>query len=306
MMYQNFGGYGQVPLNNGYMYGQMPKQTNPLTVEEIQSMKASSGPFSLQMTAEEQIKGICFHLDENMRSVKIDNPDGSSYCPLCQHTWTSKERNSDDVQSIVNEFTSLLQDIKLMYINFPDKAAREFFQILPLCEKVPQLYKIAADNFRSYEGFNNGFMNGNSPFAIYNQISNGGMMGMGMFGTNQQMYGMANPANMYYQPQQPQMAAQQPVMQGANPFVQAPMNMGTTMGVGAPMPGQPYAAPGVAPQYGTYTPNQGVSGYSYTPGQQPVTGVVPNYGQPAQTTQQPTQQATQQPAPVETTGNHTP
>lgn len=302
-MYNPYGNQmmGGVPYNNGMTYAQqnMPKQSNPLTTEEIQLLRRKDNPFSLQITNEQRLKGICFHLDENGNNAIITNQDGSNYCPICGHTWFSQDVTEEEAKDITQRFISLLQNIKTMYINFPDKAAREFFQIIPLCEKVPELLKIASDIFRNYEGMAGGYMNGNNPFALFNQIGSGVYgMGMGMgynpynagYNPNMQQYAQTNPA-MYQQPQQ-QMAAQAPVAPAANPFVQqAPQGYNNG-----------YAAPaGYQPQ---------TQGYAYQPGQVPAQPQVAP--QPAQQAAPAPQQAPTQGAatvgskPAESTGQHTP
>lgn len=295
-----FGGYqqmGGVPFNNGMTYAQqnMPKQSNPLTNEEIQLLRKKDNPFSLQITNEQRLKGICFHLDENGNNAIITNQDGSNYCPICGHTWFSQDVTKEEAEDITQRFISLLQNIKTMYINFPNQAAREFFQIIPLCEKVPELLKIASDIFKNYEGMAGGYMNGNNPFALFNQIGSGAF-GFG-YNPNMQQYAQTNPM-MYQQPQQ-QMAAQAPVQPGANPFVQQ----------GYPQPAAPVYNNGYAAPVGYQPTTQ--AGYQYQPGQVPATPVAQPQ-QPAapaapQTQAAPAQQTpTVGQKPVESTGQHTP
>lgn len=220
--YNNPNMMGGMPLNTGYMYNQQPpvKPANPLTNEEIAAMRSTAGQFTLAMTKDEMIKGICFHVDENGNPTTITNPDGSTTCTLCGKTWRSDELTQKQVEDAVDSVLSILQTIKLLYINFPNQAAREYYQIIPLLEKIPGLYKIASDNFHMYEGsYMNGYANGNvSPFALFGQISGG----------YQNMY--------QYQQTNPYQAAGQPMM-GAAPQ----QNMYN------PMYGQPQVAP-VPPQ----------------------------------------------------------
>lgn len=282
--------YANMPYNQGAVYGgqQQPmKRTNPLTAEEIASMRNKT-PFSLAVTQDEVTRGICFHIDENGNPTTVTQPDGTTTCTLCGAQWNSNELSGEQVQEAVENILSVLQTIKLMYVNFPDQAAREFYQIIPLISKIPQLYKIAADNFRTFEGYQNGYYNGNpNPFMLFGNIAGGNAF---QYQQTQPMgYGAPMGQQMYQQP----MYQQQPMG--------APM-MGQPAYTGNPFDASSYGATaGPAPAYTPATP----TGYAYAPGQQPAVGqpVAPAapQGQPA------TQQApATAPAEVTTSGNHTP
>ena len=128
--------------------------------------------------------------------------------------------------------------------------ALEYFQIIPLIEKIPKLYEIAMNDFARYDNSTQFVQGGNqNPFAIFGSVVGplfGGMTGMGMGYMNQpqgyfnqqpvapQQYGapaqfnpQANPMYGQYQqqpaqgfyPQQPGFQ-QQPVQNGYQPQVQ--------------------------------------------------------------------------------------
>ena len=270
--------------NQGVVYGNQPpvKRANPLTREEISAMRQKT-PFSLAITNDEAMRGICFHVDENGNPATVTDADGMTTCTVCGKTWNSNELSPEQVQAATNQILSVLQTIKLMYVNFPEQAAREFYQIIPLIEKVPQLYKIAADNFHTYEGYYGGQPN---PFQLFGQIAGGNgfqyqqtqpPMG-GMYQAQQPVY----PQQAMYQPQQPAYGA--PYGQQINPFDPTYA-----------------AAPAQAPQQvaGGYTPAT-PNGYAYAPGQ-------PAVGQPvAPAAAQAQPAATTKPEEVVTSGNHTP
>lgn len=277
--YNNQPYYGNMPYNQGAMYGQQQqvKRSNPLTAEEIATLRNKT-PFNLSITQEEITRGRCFHVDENGVPTTITEPDGTTTCTLCGAKWNSNELSGEQVEEATQNILSILQTIKLMYLNFPDQAAREYYQIIPLLQKVPQLYKIAADNFRAYEGFQNGYYNGQpNPFMLFGQIAGGnGFANAFQYQQTQPMgYGAPNPAMaqpMYGNPGY-----------GAQPAPQA-------MPMGQP---NPFTMPTTASS--GYVPNT-PQGYNYVPGQTPVAPEAP-VAQPAQTAA---------PAEVSTSGNHTP
>lgn len=296
--YQQQPYYGNVPYNQGVMYNnQQPvKRTNPLTSAEINSLKTKT-PFSLAVTQDEVLRGICFHVDENGNPVTVTNGDGSTSCPICGKKWNSNELSADEVQAAADNILSVLQTIKLMYLNFPEQAAREFYQIIPLIEKVPQLYKIAADNFRTYEGYTNGYYNGQpNPFMLFGQIAGGNGFG------NAFQYQQTQP--MYNQPMmnQPMYGAQPQPVAYNQPAMNPPM-------YGA-APANPFdAASYNAQPAGAYAPAT-PTGYAYAPGQAaaPVTQGQPvaSAAAPAQPAAQTAPAASTAPAEVTSNGNHTP
>lgn len=284
--------YGNVPYNQGVMYNNQPqvKRTNPLTKEEILSLRTKT-PFSLAVTQDEVSRGICFHVDENGNPATITEPDGKTTCTVCGKSWNSNELSAEEVRVATENILSVLQTIKLMYLNFPEQAAREFYQIIPLIEKVPQLYKIAADNFRTFEGQTNGYYNGQpNPFTLFGQIAGGNGYGNAFQYQQTQPMGYGQPT--YQQPMnQPMYGQPAPAY---NPYAQQPAN---------PFDAASYPQPQAPTGYAPATPQ----GYTYAPGQaaapvaqgQPVAPAAPQ-AQPAQAA------PATAPAEVTSNGNHTP
>ena len=289
--YNNPNMMGGVPFNTGYMYTQQPpvKPANPLTNEEIASLRNTAGQFTLAVTKDEMIRGICFHVDENGNQTTITNPDGSTTCTLCGKTWRSEGLSQEQVQEAVDNVLSILQTIKLLYINFPNQAAREYYQIIPLIEKIPGLYKIASDNFHMYEGtYLNGYANGNlNPFAVFGQI--GGYQ-------NMYQYQQTNPYQPAGQPMMgaaPQQNMYNPIYgQPAAPAPQQAPVAGTGPVAGNPFDGNSYSNPAA------YAP--AMQGYAYQAGVTPTP-------QPAAPAPAPAQAAPVAPTgEVTTSGDHTP
>lgn len=274
--------YGQVPYNQGFNYGgmQAPRRSNVLTDEQIATLRQKGAGFTLALTKEEVLRGQCTHINEQGQPAYVTNPDGTVTCTICGHTWKSADLSNEDVERAVQTVLDIMQTVKLMYINMPEQAAREYWQTIPLIEKLPKLYQVAADNFRSYEGNYAGYMNGNmSPFAMFNNFAGGQY-------ANAYQYNMTQPQY-----------AQQPVYGQPQPAYG--------------YPAQPYQAASVAnpfdanaQMYNTYTPAT-PAGYAYNPGQpapQPAAPAQPAQPAPAATaTTAPTAEAN-----ATSNGNHTP
>ena len=268
-MYQNYY-QGMVPssqLNNN-----TPKTANWLSAEKRALLQKGISQFKLSVTDEEMAKGQCNHYDQNGNPALIQDADGSggTTCTICGTHFTSKNYTPEEVKATIEETLNILDTIKIMYLSMDPNSALEYFQIYPFIEKIPQLYNIAVQDFKKFEGVNdfmpiNGGMN---PFNMFAAMTNPGFgYGMNMmqpqyqqpmYGNNyayQQPMGMQpqmnnqvnsgyaqqNPAyNPVYgqpAPYQPQ-PMQQPMMNNQMPQYQAPGYQ--PQGYGMPQMQQPY------------------------------------------------------------------
>ena len=268
-------GYGmQQPTMNGFNYGgfqQQPVQkfNNPLTEEQIKRLQQKGSEFSLGITEEEWLRGICNHrsADGTSDMLTYDPATGIAKCTICGYQFRpidSKTESIDTIEGDVERIIDILQTIKLMYVDLPGEAAKEYFQIIPLLNKIPKLFEFAAKNMAKHET-NIWQYNGRNMGAVnmFNNLSS--LFGMGMNPMNPGMapnMGM-NPA--MGQPM-PGMMPQQPMM--GNPAFQQPMSNGFGY-PGASM------APGMAPAPGFnngYAP--AAPGFAYAP-QQAATAPAP-------------------------------
>lgn len=244
-MYQNnMGGFAP----SGYGQQQsvpVQKTKNALTPEEIKSLRKNVGTFSLALTREEVLRGICTHKDENGAETLRENADGSVTCSVCGYTFDPKQNCTEDIlQGYVADIVDVLQTIKLLYIDIPAETAREYFQLIPLIEKIPKLFKVASENFNRHENSLNYRYNGTpSTINLYQMLNNGSLN----TGYATQMPYQQQP--MYNDP----MMAQQPVGMGM-PYQQPQFQQSNGFGY-----------PGAVPQPQGYQPT--TVGFEYTPNQ---------------------------------------
>lgn len=263
-MYDNNGMMmGQQPTMGGYAYQGMgqpvQKINNVLTPDQIKRLQQKSQNFSLAISEEEMLRGICTHrnAEGTADALVFDPMTGIARCTICGYEFKpiDPDIKPENLKADVDNIVDILQTIKLMYVDLPAEAAKEYFPIIPLIEKIPQLFEFAAKNMAKHEIFNW-------------QYNNRNMGAVSMFNNLQNMFanGVAyNPAynNMNgYMPQQPMMgqpqqfAPQQPV--AGYP--------GMSNGFGYPGASQPTPNPAFA--MGGYAPQ--TAGYQFVPGQQPV------------------------------------
>ena len=243
------GGYNY----NGYQQP-VPKVMNNLSQEEIKTLMAQTSQFSLGLTERESLQAACSHrtIDGTSDSLVYDPETGKARCTICGYEFRPIEEGAsyETIKEASDRIIDILQTIKIMYTDLPSNAAREYFQIIPLIAKIPQLFEFAAKDFNKHEynrwNYNNGNMGG---MAMLQNLSN--MFGASMGMPQQPMYGQP----MYQQPayQQPMGGVPQQPVPGANPF------------------GYPGAS---QPQQGVpYQPN--MAGFQYQPGQVPPTPATP-------------------------------
>lgn len=184
--------YEQMPFNNMGMYGspaqasmityqtqQRPSMTQPLTNEEIAILTEKGGAFSTKVTQEDMLKAYCTH-KRNGAIVATQNPDGSFTCPICGETFNSVDMSKESIEADVEKVIDDIQNIKLAYLDMPIDVARQYFPIIPLLRKLPQLSTIAASNWAKYDGSAMTTATAaNSPYgyAAYNQM----LSGQGMY-----------------------------------------------------------------------------------------------------------------------------
>ena len=258
-----FGGMFGVPQGTGYQYNpgnqQAPKQMNNLSQEEIQKLVQKENQFSLQITETEKLRAVCNHRRaDGMGDALVEDPvSGICRCQICGYEFKPADTalSEEDLKDIVANTLDVLQTIKLLYINMPVDAAREYYQIIPLIEKIPKLFEYAVKDYAKYEQYNPyNYNNRNmSTMNLFNMLS-GALNGMpfGAAGQPQQAQQFAGaPQGGMGMPQQPNMAfnpqmAGMPNM-GAYGMPQQGMSNGFVMG-----------APGYAPQ---------TAGYQYNPNQ---------------------------------------
>ena len=258
-MFNQYGnGYG-MPYGTGAQY----TSGNPLVYkqwlsnDELQSMIQKGGDqLSLQITEDERRRAICNHrtVDGTNDVIVPVGDDGTCKCLFCGYTFrpVSEAITKEDVQDAVDQVVDILQTVKLFYINMPPEAAREYFQIIPLLEKLPKLMEYAIKDFANHAEYDPMHYNnrGMNSFSAFEAILGGGVP---------PYYGQPNP----YQPQgYQQFNPQQP-----NQFGQ-PAAPG--MNVAAPQAGSNgFGYYGQQPmmQQGGYQPQ--TAGYQFNPQQAP-------------------------------------
>lgn len=223
--------YGGYAFNQGN--GKVgTKQSSTLSQEEYARLVKNENAFSLALSETDVLRGICNHrTPDGMSDSLVSEPDGTVRCYICNYVFSPVDPSltKEDIRDSVNLITDILQTIKLLFVDMPISSQREFFQIIPLLDKVPQLFELATKNFSKHENYNawgykGANMNTMNMFSMLSNVLNGGGAGYGAMGVQP---GMVNP---------------QSYSNMANPVFGA---FGTP--VGSPQVGMPVGAMGVQP-----------------------------------------------------------
>ncbi len=191
---QNPNGYFQY---QGFQQpNQMAKISNSLTKEEIERLQKNVSQFSLAITEDERLRGICTHRSlDGATDALVEDENGLLRCTICGYQFkaANPDTTADQIQDAVNDIVDYLQTTKLMFMDLPQEAAREYYQIIPLIEKLPQLFEMAAKNMAKHDAaFGWNYQNPNmSSYSMFQNLAN--VFGGGMMGQAQPIY-----------PQQPQ------------------------------------------------------------------------------------------------------
>ena len=242
-------GFQQQPIGFAPQMGMAPQQPNPnnyrvastLTPEQIAMLQNQGNTFSLQLTEEEMLRAICNHrsADGLSDTLVYDPVNGTAKCQICGYEFRPIEAdiNYDEIKEDINRVKDIIQTTKLMYLDLPQQAAKDYYPILGLLEKLPQLVEYAAKNMAKHDNY--GYM--------YDQRNMGAAA---MFANLSNMF--SNMSMNYQQaPQQPQYNGYygQPAGFPQAAYPQPNMNPFGYNGSAAPQ-----YAPGT-PQNFAYTPN---------------------------------------------------
>jgi len=256
-LYNNggFNNFAQPTMGTGYQWNPNPaqqtKQMNVLTADEIQTLMKQENKFTLALTQTEKLKAACNHRRaDGLGDSLVENADGTVSCQICGYTFKPVDpatSGEDYLNAAVAEIVDILQTVKMLWIDVDPQVLREYSQVLPLIEKLPQLYQIAVKNYSNHENYNSWAYAGKNMSTLQMfGLLNGMLNGVGV--PNQQQFQAAPQQAMpgygysYQQPQQFQ--------PGFNPFGAPgyqPQAQGFAYQPGMAAPQQPVVDPAAAP-----------------------------------------------------------
>ena len=187
------GGYDMNnPYGNGFFQSQpmffnnqpQPELQSSLTNEEIQALKADrpgSSVLNLNVDKNDVIRAMCNHRFNSpngngfLDAVQYIT-DGSNdvYCPICGERWHLDELTKEDVQMLIKQLIDSMQNAKWAG-NIPISVTRDYFAMIPLLRKYPDLYEYSMKNFNRAMNQNGMYYTADAmPYAQYDAMFPGG------------------------------------------------------------------------------------------------------------------------------------
>ena len=163
-------------MNNAFQ-GRQPNLTSNtlLTTEEMNLLQRDNSKFNLFVSEMDYTKAKCVHRDKSGNITLENVEDGYVRCGICNKKFKMHTLNdTEKIKETLDNFTGLCETIKLAYVDIPYEYGN-YFQFLPLTEKLYELAKIAErsfERFSSANGVNNYNVNNNIT-ARYNNIMGG-------------------------------------------------------------------------------------------------------------------------------------
>lgn len=253
-MYNNYG-YGYTPV--GYNTIPTPVNKASLNAEELQRIRNVNGnrkQLSLAVEDVDVLRVCCNHKNENGVDLvqPVNDGSGDVYCPQCGYRWNPDMMTKEEVMELVDKLLNQMQNSKWVG-DFGREFIREFYAIMAILPKYPDIHEYAMNTINKYYNANNMYTAQDANvYGAYNSLLNN----VGYYATPQQMtsgyYGQPIPpqTGYYGQPQAPQTPAG--YYGQAQPFGQTPS-------YGTPQPANPMFNPMQAPAgYGVNpaAPNQ--------------------------------------------------
>lgn len=274
-----------------------PNLVSTLSEEEYKLIQNSPAKeFNITIDPKDNIRSFCNHRDIHTgqdRVQQINDGTEDVYCPICGERWNPTRLDREEVEDTVQKINNIMQNCKWVGdLSIP--LTRDYFSLLPLLNKLPELYEQAMNRYSKYTN-QSAYTDANDANVYYqfNALMNRAPMMTPNYG--QPIYNnYQNPA-MNQQVQYPY--GQQPMGNPMNNPMQAPQNTQFTDQANMMMGGQYYQG----------QPNVQQGQYAYA--QQPMNQQAPNYAPNVNQGQQVSQMNQQQAQPNAQQGyapNYTP
>ena len=150
----NFGApVGSAPIPGTPVAVKPIKFTNPLTKEDLQRLQKTKTPaFSFNLTPDEMTKAKCPHRlikEDGTAQSWMTTSDGgmTAHCAGCGATFRLQKVSPEELSNAIDIVKSTIQQAKAYGFQMPEEFFTEYAMIIPLLDKLPQIYTMANINF---------------------------------------------------------------------------------------------------------------------------------------------------------------
>ena len=150
----NFGApVGSAPIPGTPVAVKPIKFTNPLTKEDLQRLQKTKTPaFSFNLTPDEISQAKCPHRlikEDGTAQSWMTTSDGgmTAHCAGCGATFRLQKVSPEELSNAIDIVKSTIQQAKAYGFQMPEEFFTEYAMIIPLLDKLPQIYTMANINF---------------------------------------------------------------------------------------------------------------------------------------------------------------
>lgn len=144
---------GSAPIPGSPVAVKPIKFTNPLTKEDLQRLQKTKTPaFSFNLTPDEMTKAKCPHRlikEDGTAQSWMTTSDGgvTAHCAGCGATFRLQKVSPEELSNAIDIVKSTIQQAKAYGFQMPEEFFTEYAMIIPLLDKLPQIYTMANINF---------------------------------------------------------------------------------------------------------------------------------------------------------------
>lgn len=131
------------------------KKKNLLSVDQIEKLQKETNSIKIGLTSEEILKSRCTHrtADGEADSLIFDPKTGIARCSICGRTFKPIDPDKiENIQEHIDFVISLIESMKLLNASREtDEAYAEMYQIVPMLDKLPELFKLSVKDFNKID-----------------------------------------------------------------------------------------------------------------------------------------------------------
>ncbi len=125
----------------------------PEEIELLKKIRDMDSDFVDDVLAKDKLEGLCMHrgVDSDSTIIPVESTD-LVRCILCGKEFHIKDKlTREEVEQKIGEAIDIIQTLKILFVDMSPETARGLFIVLPLLEKVPELYSLGQKSFEAYK-----------------------------------------------------------------------------------------------------------------------------------------------------------
>lgn len=149
MMYNNYYPYNAfVPQK--YAIPQNTDSMSPEESKELWNTGSNQNKLDLNVDSIEYKRALCNHKENGKDLVqRINDGSGDVWCPRCKVRWNPNAVDPETLKNGIKIVNDAMQNAKWVG-DLPVTVVRDYFSLMPLLDKLPDIYQVSMNNFDKY------------------------------------------------------------------------------------------------------------------------------------------------------------